>query len=210
MRSRREVEDSFEAVPAYIVADKRDRLGRRLGRAAFIMLALFFIISSYIQSAKNGIELDESRRQRQSLIESQERITLALNGQGALIVALQDVITRQNIALRKAGLPVEPVPNLQDLIDQAMGRNSSDAARPTPSSTTPSGRRNPPQPYRTTPPSPTPRPNSTPKPKPSSSPEPKPSPSPTRDSATQLVCDLTGVCLQNRSTNAEPRTRPSR
>lgn len=117
MLSRQEVEDSFEAVPAYIVADKRDKFGKRLGRAAFILLGLFFIISSYIQSARNGTQLDESRRERNTLIKSQETIAETLRGQGLLIVQLQETISRQNDALRAAGLPVEPVPNLQDLID---------------------------------------------------------------------------------------------
>lgn len=117
MPSRREVEDSFEAVPAYIVADKRDKFGRRLGQIAFMILFLFFTISSYIQSAKNGAALDEARHQRSNLIQSQSTLTKALNSQGLLIIQLQEIITKQNIALRKAGLPIEPVPNLQDLIN---------------------------------------------------------------------------------------------
>lgn len=195
MPSRKEVEDSFEAVPAYIVADKRDKFGRRLGRAAFVLLLLFFVISSYVQSAKNGAELDESRRQRQTLIVSQERISITLQGQGELIVALQDVITRQNNALRNAGLPVEPVPNLQDLIDRARGRESSNTPRPT---TSPSGTSFRFQQSPSPSPSPGSSPRSTPKPSPKPSPSSSPAPNPTHNPVTQLVCDLTGVCLPSK------------
>lgn len=186
MRSRREVEDSFEAVPAYIVADKRDRFGKRLGQLAFVLLLLYFVINSYVQSARNGEQLDEAREQRASLIKNQELTFQGLQQQGALIAQLQGTISRQNEILQKAGLPVEKVPNLQDLIDQFSTPTPSPSSGSSPRPAPRSGTSNPPSSPQ---PDPSPRPTS----KPTS--RPQPTPSPTRGPITQTVCQLTRICL---------------
>lgn len=198
MKSRKEVDASFEAVPAYIVADKREKLGKRLGIAAICLLVLFFTISSYVQSSANGRELERSSQQRGKLVDATNRVASTIEGQTILIVQLQKTIAKQNEALAKAGLPVEPVPTIEDIINEYMSPAPSPSAVPNESrrGDTSSPRDNPPanNPSPASKPKPTPKPNPSPKP-PHPSPPPNDPPGPA-DPITDIICNSTGICIR--------------
>lgn len=162
-----------EPIPATIVADKRYSLGKRLGYLALALLALFFVISGYIQGAKNGSAVRDAARhdskRTEKLLDDVHNLSQSSAAQTKLIKQLQKAIRAQNRELRKAGLETIPVP----------GESPS---------TTPSGPAN------------NPRDRSQPKPKPSHSPNPHPSkpphppPGPV-DKVKNRVCNLTGICF---------------
>jgi hypothetical protein len=51
LRRREEDHHGFEAVPAYIVADRTDKISKRIGYFGMGLLLLLFSIGGYIQSA---------------------------------------------------------------------------------------------------------------------------------------------------------------
>lgn len=169
----------FEAVPAVVVADQTDKRGKRLGLLAIGLLVLFFSANGYIQSAKNGKELHESRSERKQLISAIQQISVALNQQTELVRRLQAAVRNQNAALRKVGIDPIPVPGLD-----------------TPMST-PAPSAEPRQNGSKSTASPRPQPKPQPKPSPSKSPSPKPTPSPS--TIQQTVCELTGIGCTVRS-----------
>lgn len=165
--------DVVEPVDATIVADKRYRLGRRLAILAVGLLLMFFAISSYIQAARNGAQLDQVLKNNTKLVDS-------LDSQARLIGQLQEAIRRQNQVLKDAGLKTVDIPV---------------SGTPTTPQPTPSTR---PRPTPTAGPKPSsrpnPRPSSNPRPRPTPKPTPSPSPSPLVP-VDELVCQLTGICL---------------
>jgi len=172
-----EVDPSLIPIPAAIVEDKRNTLGKRLGAFAIIILLLFFAIGGYISSAQNNSLLHRAAKDRTALIDgehklvkSNQRLVKSNKAQSDLIRKLQQAIREQNKILREAGLETVPVPSKSP-------------------STSSSG------------PSSNPSHNPQPKPKPSHSPHPHPHPthSPPPPDAIQKVrdrvCNLTGICV---------------
>lgn len=124
----------FEAFPAVLVADQTNKFGKRLGQLALGLMILFFVISSYVQSAKNGRLLDASDEDRRKLIISTERMSKTLNEQTMLIIQLQDAVNAQNKALRDAGIAQVPVPKSTIYIPRSYtSSNPSSTPSPTPS-----------------------------------------------------------------------------
>lgn len=95
----------FEAVPAVIIADGRSQLGRRLGIGAVSLLALFFLMASYIQSSRNGEALVKAETARSEIAKDLVAVNQNLENQLQLTLELQRVILAQNKALVAAGLP---------------------------------------------------------------------------------------------------------
>lgn len=145
------VDPSLPPVNANIVSDKRDTLGKRLGFLAFAILILFFAMNGYIQSAKNGHDLKDAKKDRSTLIQ-------AVNAQTTYITQLQDALREQNQILKAAGYKTVRVPVYKG---PKLIIRGSPVPSPRPQSS-PSSTSNPSQ-------------------KPSSKPSSRPSPSPTDD-----------------------------
>lgn len=157
----------LDPVPAVIVSDKRNLLGRRLSILAVALLLLFFSISGYIQSANNGNLLHRAAVDRSLLIS-------IIHAQSGDIQRLQKAFSKQNKELKKAGFKVVVLPPV------------SQTEQPTPAPETTTN----PKSSRT----PTPHSSPTAHPHPSHSPRPPPSQTPL-SKAEQRVCNLTGICL---------------
>lgn len=177
----------FEAVPAVVVADQTDKLGKRLAMLAFAVLLLFFSINGYIQSAKNGKSLkategrlSAAEKNQTELIKSLGQVTATLETQTSIVRQLRIVVQEQNNILRAAGLTPVDVPADEKSMPQV---------KPSPNPTS------------------TPRvritnePDAKPRPKPSPKPSSKPKPPPPEPTPTPLVpvgkilCDTIGICL---------------
>lgn len=177
----RKHEDGYEAVPAVVVADKTDKLGKRLAQLAFGLLILFFAINGYIQSAQNEKKLDDAETNTSQLVESLDRVTKTLDQQSKLILELQDAVRAQNQTLRDAGLKTLPVPGEMTLPSASSDPVEQPSPNPTP--------RDDPEPNDPEPNDPEPNdpdPND-----PEPEPEPEPSPVVPVD---ELLCMLTGIC----------------
>lgn len=170
-----DLDPDLDPIPAAIVTDQRYSLGKRLGYLALALLALFFVISGYIQGAKNGSAVRQAAvhdsKENARLLDDVDRLSESNARQTKLVKQLQQAIRAQNRELRKAGLETIPVPG------------------ESPSTSSSGPRNNHPD-------------HSHPSPKPSNSPHPRPShtPSPTPSSVNNLedrICDLTGICLFN-------------
>lgn len=193
---KKQRDPGFEAVPAVIVADQRTTLGKRLGVSALALLFLFFVISGYIQSARNGAELDKASDENRRLANSLEQVTSTLEDQSKLVIRLQAAIQAQNIALREAGIDplsilsdeeatlippdaviVTPSPGASPLVDMRPSVSPRSGAAP---ATEPSVARQPDEesPARASP-----------------SPSPRPSP---LIPVGEVVCNLTGICTTPR------------
>lgn len=153
-----------EPIESVVVGDKRNTLGRRLGLLAIALLLLFFAISSYIQSAQNGRQLNRAAADRSKLIHSISDLTNSNRQQSRFIRQLQKAIRDQNALLRTAGFHTVRVPTFN---------SGSPQPSPQPNSS-PSSR-------------------SSPAPSRSPSPKPTPTPNPT-DMVKDEVCRLTGIC----------------
>lgn len=168
-----DVDKKIEPIESIVVGDNRNTLGKRLGLFAVALLLLFFAISSYIQSAKNGSLLHRAAVDRSNLIRT-------IDSQTKLIKQLQTAIRIQNKELKKAGFKTVRIPG------------SNHTTQPIIIAPQPS------QSHQSTP---APAHNShNPGPKPSNSPHPKPTHSPHPGPVQQAknkVCSLTGICLFN-------------
>lgn len=167
-----DVDDKVEPIESVVVGDARNTLGKRLGYFAVALLLLFFSIGGYIQSAKNGAQLNRAAKDRSALIQS----NLAQN---KLISKLQGALRDQNKILRKAGFKTVKVPGRDHTTDSnPVAPRPSKSPQPRPTDT-----------HKT----------SNPSPKPSNSPTPKPTHSPEGlvDQAEDRVCSLTGICMFN-------------
>lgn len=97
-------------VPAEVVANRRDTFWRRLPVYALILVVLYFVISSQIQSAQNGDDLHKSLAAQGKLLKTVQR------DEGYVILASQyigaqaKVIKEQNARLKAHGLPTIPLP----------------------------------------------------------------------------------------------------
>lgn len=178
----------FEAFPAVVVADKTDKVGKRLAWLGVGLLILFFATSTYVQSAKNGGKLDAADSQRRKLIESIDRLTRKLDNQDKTIHQLQTAINIQNGRLLAAGLPTVPLP----------GQTASPVTpRPTSHPTTkPRPRHRPTHRPTTKPtPKPTPQPTGIPIPTvPPIPPIPVPTLKPTASPTPNALCRIINVC----------------
>jgi hypothetical protein len=164
-----EVDPKAKPIESVVVGDKRRLLGQRLAALAMALLLLFFGISGYIQSARNGKDVHNLAR--------------ANRNQTELIKKLQDALKQQNKILAKAGYRTIRIPgentHTTTHLPQPQPQQSSNPSH--------------------TPPSPKPRPthgSHSPHPRTSHSPNPGPSSKPgpvgmVRD----RVCSLTGICL---------------
>jgi hypothetical protein len=152
-----------------------NKRGKRLAMLGVGLLILFFTISGYVQSAKNGDQLNKSDNDRRKLIASNERITTTLERQSQLIVQLQAAIKAQNDALHRAGINAVPIPGVVEPPERSTSRSPSPGVKTTPS--------------------PSPQPTS--KPTPTSKPSPTPSPTPTDTPPTinEIICALLGICF---------------
>jgi hypothetical protein len=138
-KRRRKDPKGFEAFPAVIVADQTNKLGKRLGQLAIGLLILFFVISSYIQAARNGKLLEGSDNDRRQLITSVERQSRTLDEQTSQILELQKAVAAQNEALREAGIAQVPVPGKPVYTSRPRAKTSpSPIARPAPTAVRPS------------------------------------------------------------------------
>jgi hypothetical protein len=126
-------------IPAVVVEDKRDTLGKRLAFVGLGLLVLFFLISSYIQSSQNGKQLDQAQKSNQKLTTSLSQISDTLDAQTALNKQLQTALKAQNKALREAGLPTVKVPTVPGSTGQNGSDPSTSGSGNTPSSDTNSG-----------------------------------------------------------------------
>lgn len=176
------------AIPALVVGDKRDFFGKRLGAFALALLILFFVVSGYIQSARNGVLLERASRDRSDLISSLEAATTTIEQQSVDLADLRRALSEQNKLLRDAGLPTV---NITDGEPRQIP-----APQPSP---TPSGQVRSNSPIRDSP-KPVPGVTATPivvTPRPDPSPTPSPSPSPTATQPVPIVrdilCTLTGA-----------------
>lgn len=138
---------------------------KRISQLTLVLLLLFFSVNGYIQSYRNGSDLDTAKKDRSNL-------TQTLNDQSTLIKQLRVAIQQQNKILEKNGLQPIPIPAETTIIIEPTPGSSS-SGRPTPQ---PSSSMRPSPSHK-----PTPRPSST------------PSPDPTQ-TIKKTVCDLTGIC----------------
>lgn len=159
----------LDPVPAEIVSDKRDTLGKRLGLAALAILILFFAINGYIQSAKNGRLLRTANQDRHALVKSVSKLTASNKRQSDLVKQLQDAVRAQNKLLRQVGSDTVLVPGETNIFVQE-GDNSRETprSRKTPKNDPPNKR----------------NPNSP------DNPDPPPPPGGPLDT----ICELTGIC----------------
>lgn len=176
-RFRKRNDHGFEAVPAVIVADQTDKLGKRLGLLGVWLLILFFAISASVQSAKNSKMLERADKDRSSLVTSISVLTSTVGAQTQTIKDLKTAIQAQNKLLKDAGINPIVIP----------GDNATVIIGPTPS----------PRPGIA--PSPQPKPQPQPKPRPSQKPKPSPKPSPSPspkpgDPAIDAICQISGLC----------------
>lgn len=178
------VAPSVEPIKAVVVGDNRRRLGKRLGAGAIALLLLFFGISSYIQSARNGRLLERAAVDRSALVNTVDSLTMTvheqsgvLGSQTALIRQLQQAVRTQNQTLREAGLITIRVPGETEA--PSANKGDGDNTRPQPS-TKPT-------------PKPTPKPQPKPSPRPSPRPTPEPEPTPILP-VDELLCNLFGIC----------------
>lgn len=186
----------FEAVPAYVVADRRDKLGKRLGTFALAILILMFTINGYIQSSQNGEELDQARKDRAALTEAVRRTIEQQKEDRDIILTFGAIIREQNRRLIEAGLdPVETDP-LRPLPEQTENAPSVSSNEANPSSSLPGAPEG--SPTRSSPRSaPSSEPQSQPEPEPEPEPEPQPEPEPEPsplDPIEEAVCRLVGIC----------------
>lgn len=187
----RKHEDGYEAVPAVVVADKTDKLGKRLAQLAFGLLLLFFTVNGYIQGAQNGRQLDQADKDRAQLVSSLERATTTLEQQSKLILQLQAAVRAQNQTLRDAGLTTLAVPGEMTLPGangpgQVIVSPPDSADPPAPRAS----QKNNPDPDDPDPNDPEPNdpdPNDP-------EPEPEPDPPGPADPATDLLCQVSGIC----------------
>lgn len=176
------VDPGIEPISAIVVGDKRDKLGRTLAVLAIGLLLLYFGASSYIQSSKNGRQLEQSEKNQAKLVDT-------LDAQTKLILQLQDAVRRQNQALRDAGIQPVPVPGVKPTPPSSNGNGTTRPGKTQSSGPLPGPA---PQPSYSAPPNPSPKPK--PKPRPKPTPKPSPSPSPLVP-AGEVVCRLTGICF---------------
>lgn len=168
------VDPSVPPVESVIVADKRNNFGRRLAVFALVLLTLFFVIGSYIQSARNADLLRRASVDRSKLITGAAELTESVNQQIRFNKRLQLALKKQNQLLGQAGFETVQVPSAPTAHHQTQSRPHGDhSAHPSSSS-------------------PRPKPSSHPSPIPSSTPT--PTPGPVRR-ITRRVCRLTGICL---------------
>lgn len=172
-----DLDPDLDPVPAEIVSDKRYSLGKRLGYLALALLALFFVISGYIQSAKNGSAVRDAARhdskKTEKLLDDVHNLSKSSAFQTRLIKQLQQAIRAQNRELRKAGLATISVPGESPSESSSgSGNNRSDNPKPKPK----------------------PSQSSHPKPHPTKTPHPPPGPI---DKAKNTICSLTGICISS-------------
>lgn len=168
------VDPSVPPVESVIVADKRNNFGRRLAVFALVLLTLFFVIGSYIQSARNADLLRRASVDRSKLIAGAAELTESVNQQIRFNKRLQLALKKQNQLLGQAGFETVQVPSAPTAHHQTQSHPHGDhSAHPSSSS-------------------PRPKPSSHPSPTPSSTPT--PTPGPVRR-ITRRVCRLTGICL---------------
>lgn len=152
------IEAESVLIPAVVVADKTDRLGKRLAFLSFGLLILYFVTSTFIQSAQNGKRLDTARKERAKLISSLDRVTLALEVQSNLVIQLQIAVEEQNRALTEAGVDTKETPTPK-ISQSAVGSKGNSTPTPVRTFIFPNV---------------TPRPTTDPKPKPKPKPTTKP------------------------------------
>lgn len=147
-------------IPAEIVSDRRDTLGKRLAK-----LGLAVLIAVLLGWAVNGIistnhRLGQAERDRTTLITDVTRLARIMGRQGYDLRALRRAIRDQNKILRAAGLPTIPVPPLTSEgggAPRGGGPSSTPRSQP-PSSAPPSS----PPPHQTSSPTAKPSPSSSP------------------------------------------------
>ncbi len=187
-----DVADGAKPIPANVVEDSTDKLGKRLAFIGLALLLIFFAASAYIQSARNSQALEDAQKQRQEVIDSLARLSTAFEAQTTLTKQLQEAIRRQNQALENAGIEQVPVPGAFPLPTDPMG-DVNPAGPLAPSNdvqANPDRVPNEPEEPEQGPPGP-PGPQGPPgEPAPSPTPEPEGPLSPVQDT----VCTLIGIC----------------
>jgi len=174
-------------IPAMVVGDRRDFFGKRLGQFALALLVLFFVIASYIQSARNGVLLERASQDRSELISSLEKATATIDRQNVELNDLRSAVSEQNRLLRDAGIPTVPIVAGGFRVPGVMP-----SPTPEPSQVVSNTRftESPPQ-------KPTPTTAASPSPRPTATATPSPSPSPTPYSAFEIICDVTTIICLN-------------